>query len=785
MIIIFPVMPALAAPPRHTEVSIRGEDFYINGQPTYVGRIWNGHRVEGLLLNARMVQGIFDDRNPQTVTRWNYPDDKWDADRNTREFIAAMPDWRAHGLLAFTLNLQGGSPEGYSHGQPWINSAFNPDGSLRADYFARLKKILDRADELGMVVILGYFYQGQDRDLTNETAVIYAVDNATDWILDHGYRNVIVEINNECDQHYVNEILQPQRVHELILRVQKKSRDGFHLLASTSYSGPLPKLNVATNADFILVHGNGVQQPQRITDSIQKIRAMCEKPKPIIFNEDDNYNFGQPTNNFFAAVNGHASWGFFDYRRKGENFNEGFQSVPADWTIGSDRKRAFFQLVSEITGESAVHGLKVSANHRHLEDAQTGEPVFILADTAWNLNALKYDEVDTYLDSRAAHGFNVVMFALDFFPQADETNAYGQAAYIGADKTELNPAYFEYCDAVVKKCAERGLYVMLYSMWAGEKAGTMNNYTAEQLNKIGRELGEHFRGVPNVILCAGGEASPRYIEVERVNAIGQGLKDGCAGENLVTVHPCSPNSSSKFYANSPWLDFYMSQAKSGTGTANAAYDAAALVEKDFQITPLKPTMMAEHRYETGTTEDPIIQRRNLYQCVFAGAFGHAYGHDALWQMTPHTGKAWMLKSWNPGVTNWMDALDTPAVRQLANIRIFLREHPIWNCFPDQTLVLIGQGTNVATRIQAMRDGEPGKNNASCVMAYISASRAVTLDSRVIADQLLNIYWFNPTTGESQNLRHEILNSGNFTQEKTPDGLDGVLVIEATAKNNSE
>ena len=343
-----------AAPKRQTEVSIRGEDFYINGQPTYKGRVWNAHRIEGLLLNSRMVQGIFDDLNPETTNRWAYPDTrKLDSNRNTSEFIAAMPLWRTNGLLAFTLNLQGGSPYGYSREQPWRNSAFAPDGSLRPEYFARLACILDRADELGMVVILGYFYQAQDRILTNETAVLSAVDNATVWVLDHGYRNVIVEINNECDQHYINEILQPLRVHELVARVRHTERNGFHLLASTSYSGPLPKENVVTNAGFILVHGNGLrQQPQRVTDSIEKIRAMLDHPKPIVFNEDDNYNFEQPMNNFVAAVGEHASWGYFDYRRKDENFNEGFQSAPGDWTIGSERKREFFRLVSEMTGES-------------------------------------------------------------------------------------------------------------------------------------------------------------------------------------------------------------------------------------------------------------------------------------------------------------------------------------------------------------------------------------------------------------------------------------------------
>ena len=44
-----------------TVVSIQGEDFQINGQPTYAGRAYRGRRIEGLLLNSRMVQGIFDD----------------------------------------------------------------------------------------------------------------------------------------------------------------------------------------------------------------------------------------------------------------------------------------------------------------------------------------------------------------------------------------------------------------------------------------------------------------------------------------------------------------------------------------------------------------------------------------------------------------------------------------------------------------------------------------------------------------------------------------------------
>ena len=88
----FAACAAVGAAERKTEVAIVGEAFHINGQPTYTGRTWQGHKIEGLLLNSRMVQGIFDDLNPETVSKWAYPDTKkWDAERNTREFLAAMP----------------------------------------------------------------------------------------------------------------------------------------------------------------------------------------------------------------------------------------------------------------------------------------------------------------------------------------------------------------------------------------------------------------------------------------------------------------------------------------------------------------------------------------------------------------------------------------------------------------------------------------------------------------------------------------------------------------------
>jgi hypothetical protein len=336
-----------------TEVKIIGEQFFINGKPTYEGRSWNGYEIEGLLMNSRMVQGIFDDLNDTTVYKWIYPDTKkWDADRNTDEFVKSMETWLSYGLLSFTINLQGGSPQGYSSTQPWINSAYFEDGSLREDYLGRLEKILDRADELGMIPILGLFYFGQDQNLSDEKAVISAVNNVTGWLQDKGYRNILIEINNECNVRYDHEILQPHRVHELIELVKSKETDGSGFLTGTSYGGGfIPLSNVVQVSDFILLHGNGVSDPDYITkmvDSTRRVKGYT--PKPILFNEDDHFDFDKEKNNFTGAVKSYASWGYFDYRMKGESYEEGYQSVPVDWGINSERKKGFFRLLKEITG---------------------------------------------------------------------------------------------------------------------------------------------------------------------------------------------------------------------------------------------------------------------------------------------------------------------------------------------------------------------------------------------------------------------------------------------------
>jgi hypothetical protein len=335
-----------------SHIQIKADKFYVNGQATYAGRVWKGHSIEGLLLNSRVVQGIFDDENPQTVSRWAYPDTgKWDPNRNTDEFLAAMPHWRRHGLLGITLNLQGGSPQGYSKEQPWRNSAIAPDGSLKPAYMARLQRILDNAKSMSMAVILGIFYFGQDEYLANDDAVRKAVRETIRFLQRGNHWHVMVEIANECDgKGYQQPLIQAPRIHELIALAKSITTAGLRNYVSASFNGgTIPHSNVVKEADFLLMHGNGVSDPKRITQMVEQARQVNGyRPMPILFNEDDHFDFDKPENNFAAAVAAGASWGYFD---PGEsNYKDGYQCPPVNWGINTDRKKAFFQLVAEMTG---------------------------------------------------------------------------------------------------------------------------------------------------------------------------------------------------------------------------------------------------------------------------------------------------------------------------------------------------------------------------------------------------------------------------------------------------
>jgi len=349
-------------------IGISREQFLVDDELTYAGREFEGKPVEGLLFNVRAVQATFDDANPQTTDRWAYPDTRvWDAQRNVDELCEALPVWKAHGVLGFTVNFQGGGaiyyPEVYD---VFDNNGFTPDGDLKPECAARMRQVLDRADELGMAPIVGIFYWKHVDKLVGGKALYRAAESALQFLSDTGHKNILIELCNENNEEWPWEILRPTQVHRFIsdLRSTFASED---FLFSTSIVGHhmvVPESLVEV-MDYVLIHGNGMK-PEEMAPYVAKIRegaAFRAQPKPIVWNEDSP-NVG----NLDAAFDIYTSWGYYDqgfgsgwwgdiwvdYKAREREIEyedlSGFQTPPVNWGINTDLKRAFFGRVAEIIG---------------------------------------------------------------------------------------------------------------------------------------------------------------------------------------------------------------------------------------------------------------------------------------------------------------------------------------------------------------------------------------------------------------------------------------------------
>ncbi len=279
---------ALAAGSR-TQIDIVRGVWRLNGRVTYPGA-----KTEGLLMNARMVNAVFEDANPATRPQG------FDPAANTDRFLQKVPDYLAHGIRAFTINLQGGDP-GYEGA---LNSALDPDGTLRESYLKRVAAVIGACDRLGAVVILSCFYQRQDQLLSDERAVRAAVVNVAGWIAKNGFRNVLLEIANEFGHRgYDRPILRSASGQADLIRLAKNTTPG--LLVSTSGLGDARIApEVAAAADYLTPHLNSTE----IADVAPRLQELERFGKPIVVNEDDKVGALGAQAARICVENG-ASWG--------------------------------------------------------------------------------------------------------------------------------------------------------------------------------------------------------------------------------------------------------------------------------------------------------------------------------------------------------------------------------------------------------------------------------------------------------------------------------------------
>lgn len=232
-----------------------------------------GAAAEGLLMNVRMVNATFEDRNR----------DDFDPDANTDRFIEMIPDYAEHGVRAFTFCLQGGMP-GYEGA---LNTAFEGDGSLRPGYTTRVARAIEACDAAGVAVILSFFYQRQMGIFDGPDPVRAAVVSGVRWVAEQGFTNVVVEIANEYAHNgFVDhQIVKSDEGQVELIQLAKETaaQECPDLLVSTAGmgSGRLGE-SVAEAVDFIIIHFNNTD----MADVPDRIEALKHHKKPILCNED-------------------------------------------------------------------------------------------------------------------------------------------------------------------------------------------------------------------------------------------------------------------------------------------------------------------------------------------------------------------------------------------------------------------------------------------------------------------------------------------------------------------
>ena len=410
--------------------------------------------------------------------------------------------------------------------------------------------------------------------------------------------------------------------------------------------------------------------------------------------------------------------------------------------------------------------LVLSPSGRRLQ-TEAGTPFFWLGDTAWTIpNRLTLEEARQYFDVRVAQGYTVIqMVAVDPEGDPDLTNAHGDPAFLDGDPTKPNEAYFRHLDAILALAAETGLRVLLLPIWGqivtGDSwfGGTHEKVVhAGNAYELGLWMGKRYGGLSHVLWCLGGDRPPvhRGVDYRPVwRRMAEGLAFGVLGKPL-SWHVPDPGwktllltyhtnfqaeplrySSSDWFPDEPWIAWHMLQ--SGHADGIASFDQVAA---DYRREPVKPVLDGEPNYEDmpdgypefGRLHDAWDVRKRAYWSLFAGSFGHTYGHASVWCMV-REGETEPARPYT-----WRQALERPAAGQMGHLRRLMESRPYWRMIPSQE-VLSDPGASLDDHRQCCMDAQ-----GTCLMVYFTSRGSVSLDLSRLSGDAFHGWWYDPRTG---------------------------------------
>ncbi|QDV39536.1 apiosidase-like domain-containing protein [Tautonia plasticadhaerens] len=398
------------------------------------------------------------------------------------------------------------------------------------------------------------------------------------------------------------------------------------------------------------------------------------------------------------------------------------------------------------SASAPAQGLLVGDDGRHLA-RPAGTPFFWLGDTAWELfHRLDLDEARRYLDDRASKDFTVVQaVVLAELGGLDVPNPNGDLPLEDRDPSRPVDAYFEHVDVIVRLANDRGLVVGMLPTWGKYWKLDLPDsiFTPENARSFGRFLGARYREADLVWILGGDNTIEGPEERAIVDAMAAGLAEGDGGAHLMTYHPRGPGRSSDLVHGADWLDFHMYQSSH----ASRELDNGLFAEHDRALEPARPTLDGEPRYEAipvgfyFRNADPLDRfdafdvRRAAYWSLLAGAAGHTYGNNNVWQMWV-PGRDPVLHADIP----WWEAIDHPGAFQMRLVRRLFESRPFEKLEPDPAMI-VGGPTSGGAKVRAAR-----ARDGSFAFIYSPMGEPFAVDDTRLSGRRIKQIWYDPRYG---------------------------------------
>ena len=400
--------------------------------------------------------------------------------------------------------------------------------------------------------------------------------------------------------------------------------------------------------------------------------------------------------------------------------------------------------------------LVVSEEGRYLKH-ENGTPFFWLGETGWLLpECLNREEAAYYLENCKQAGYNVVQ--IQTMNQVPSINIYGQYSlpdgfnFKNIDKKGVY-GYWDHMDYIIKTAEKKGIYIGMVCIWGTPvDDGLMN---VKEAQAYGKFLAEGYKDAPNIVWMIGGDIRGD-VKTDVWEALARTIRD-IDTHHLMTFHPRGRTTSAAWFNNADWLDFNMFQSghrrygqRKGDGDypieENTEEDNWRFVERSMAMKPMKPVIDGEPVYEDipQGLHDPNETRwhdgdvrRYAYWSVFAGSFGHTYGHNDIMQFI----KPGVIGAFGADGSKktWVDALKDPGYNQMKYLKSLMLSVPYFERIPDQS-VIAGVNGERYDRAIATRGND-------YLMVYNYTGRPMQIDLTKISGAKKNVWWYNTKNGK--------------------------------------